>query len=62
MTAALACAPECQPQMLPVDEQKGATRAFDSVGRVLTQDVSGLPVLDGEGQRNWIFVTGAPGF
>jgi len=48
--------------MLPVDEQKGATRAFDSVGRVLTQDVSGLPVLDGEGQRNWIFVTGAPGF
>ena len=61
MTAAM-CEPECQPQMLPVDAQEGTTRAFDSVGRVLAQDVSGLPVLAGEGQRNWIYVTGQPGF
>ena len=62
MTAALACGPECQSQMLPVDAQDGPTRAFDSVGRVLAQELTGLPVLAGEGQRNWIFVTGAPGF
>ena len=62
MTAALACGPECQSQMLPVDAQDGTTRAFDSVGRVLAQELTGLPVLAGEGQRNWIFVTGAPGF
>ena len=59
MTAAM-CEP--QTQMLPVDEQNGTTRAFDSVGRVLAQDGTGLPVLAGEGQRNWIYVTGQPGF